>query len=63
MVHYANLNSSSINKPYLGTAEYAIWFVVFFRFLIYAYFNEAFVENFMKNYHFLIQISKIHIKM
>ena len=45
IVHYANLNSSSINKPYLRTVEYAI---SFFRFLIYGYFNNTFVKNFMK---------------
>ena len=39
-MHYANLNSSSINKPYLRAAEYAALF--FFRFLIYVYFNETF---------------------
>ena len=46
VVHYANLNSSSINKPYLRAIEYAISF--FFRFLIYNYFNEAFAKNLMK---------------
>ena len=30
VVHYANLNSSSINKPYLGAVEYAILFFYFF---------------------------------
>ena len=45
VVHYANLNSSSINKPYLQAVEYAI---SFFRILIYDYFNEAFIKNFMK---------------
>ena len=29
VVHYANLNSNSINKPYLRVAEYAISFVFF----------------------------------
>ena len=36
VVHYANLNSSSISKPYLGVVEYAI---SFFLILIYVYFN------------------------
>ena len=26
VVHYANLNASSINKSYLRAIEYAIWF-------------------------------------
>ena len=61
VVYYANLNSSSINKPYLQAVEYTISFL--FLFLIYVYFNEAFVKNFLKNYYFLIEISKIHLKM
>ena len=35
----------------------------FFRSFIYAYFNEAFVKNFMKKLSFLMQISKIRFKM
>ena len=50
VTHYANLNSSPINKPYLRAVEYAISF--FFRFLIYVYFNKAFVKNFMKKRSF-----------
>ena len=50
-----NLSSSSINKSYLRTIEYAISFFFsisylhYLRFLIlmYVYFNEAFVKNFM----------------
>ena len=53
VVHCANLNSSFINKTYLGAVKYAIS-LGFFHFLIYVYFNQAFVRNFMKNYHFLI---------
>ena len=41
VVHYSNLNPSSINNPLLRDVEYATLF--FFDF-----FNEAFVENFMK---------------
>ena len=44
-LHCANLNSSSINKPSLRVVEYAIFF---FRILVYAYFNDVFVEDFMK---------------
>ena len=57
VVHYANLNSSSINKPYLRADEYAT--LPFFQFLIYIYFNEAFVKNFMKKLSFFnINFSK-----
>ena len=37
-VHYANLNSSSINKPYCKLFR-------FFQFLIYVYFSEIFVKK------------------
>ena len=59
-VHYVNLNSSSINKPYLRTVEYAISFL---SISIYAYLTNAFVKNFMKKLSFLTQISQIHFKM
>ena len=71
VVHYANLNSSSINKSFLNYGPLNMPFR-FFRFLIYVYFNEAFVKKFIfirickiciSNYHFLIRISKIHFKM
>ena len=62
MVHYANLNSSSINKPLLNYGPMNMLFR-FFRFLIYVYFKEAFPKNFVKNYHFVIEISKINFKM
>ena len=52
VVHYANLNSSSINKPFLNYGLLNMLFC-FFRFLIYVYFNEAFVKNFVKNYRIL----------
>ena len=60
VVHYANLNSSSINEPYLRAVEYTI--LLLLKFLIYVYFNEAFVKTFRKN-SFSIQISKIHFIM
>ena len=71
VVHYANLNSSSRNKSFLNYGPLNMLFR-FFRFLIYVYFNEAFVKKvifikiykiYINNYHFLIQISKIHFKM
>ena len=45
VVQDANLNSNRINKPYFRTVDYAI---SFFSFLIYIYFNEALVKNFMR---------------
>ena len=49
VAHFANVNSSSINKLYLWAVEYTI---SLFLFLIYVYFNEAFVKNFMKRLSF-----------
>ena len=47
VVHYANLNSSSKNKPFLNYGSLNMLFR-FFRFLIYVYFNETFVKKLMK---------------
>ena len=47
VVHYVNLNSSSKNKPFLNYGPLNILFC-FFLFLIYVYFNKAFVKKFMK---------------
>ena len=47
VVLYANLNSSSINKPFLNYGQLNMLFR-FFRFLIYVYFNEALVKKFTK---------------
>ena len=58
-VDYANLNSSSLNKPYLRTGEYAISFFS----ISYIYLTRFLSKTLLKNYHFLIQISKIHFKM
>ena len=49
VVHYANLNSNSLNTHYSRAVEYAI---SFFRFLIYVYFNDAFIKNFMEKLSF-----------
>ena len=71
VVHYANLNSSPRNKSFWNYGPLNMLFR-FFWFLIYVYFNEAFVKKiifikickiYIYNYHFLIQISKIHFKM
>ena len=51
-VHYANLNSSFINKPFLNYELQNMLFP-FFRFLIDIYFNEAFVKNLMRKLSFL----------
>ena len=61
VVHYVNLNSSSINKPFLNYGPLNMLFCFSFQFLVCVYFNETFVKKDMNNYHFLIQISKIHI--
>ena len=54
VVHYTNLNSSSINKSFLNCGPSNVLFR-FFRFLIYIYLKEAFIKNFMKkNYHLLM---------
>ena len=46
VVHYTDLNSRSINKPYVRTVENAL--SCFFLFLLYVYFNKAFVKDFME---------------
>ena len=50
VVHYVNLNSRFTNQLYLRAVQYAIFFL---RFLIYVYFNETFVKNFIKKLWFL----------
>ena len=62
VVHYGNLNWSSIKEPFLNYGPSNMLFC-FFRFLISVYFNEASIKTLWKNYHFLIQISKIQSKM
>ena len=47
VVHYTNLNWSSKNKPFLNYGSLNMLFH-FLGFLIYVYFNEAFVKIFMK---------------
>ena len=47
VVDYANLNSSSINKPFLSYRLSNILFC-FLRLFISVYFNKAFVKNFIK---------------
>ena len=53
-MHYANLNSSSINKLFLncGPLNMLFRFCFFFQFLIYVCFNEAFFNKFMKKLSF-----------
>ena len=54
VVQYSNLNLGSINKPFLiyGTLNMLFPFFFFFRFLIYVYFNDAFVKKIMKQLSF-----------
>ena len=47
VVHYTDLNSRSINKPYVRTVENALS-CFFFLFLLYVYFKKAFVKDFME---------------
>ena len=47
VVHYADLNSSTKNKPFLNYGSLNTLFC-FFQFLIYVYFNETFVKKLMK---------------
>ena len=62
VVHYANLNSSSINKPYLLAVEYT-FLLFFFDFLFIFILIRFLLQTLWKNYHFFIQVSKIHLKM
>ena len=47
LVHYTNLNWSSENKLFFNYGSLNMLFC-FFQFLIYVYFNEAFVKIFIK---------------
>ena len=51
IMHYVNLNSSSMNKPLLRAVEYDIS-LIFFGLLIYVYFDESFVKSFIKKLSF-----------
>ena len=62
VAHFANLKSSFINKPYLRAVECAISFF-YFDFLYVVILTRLLPKTLWKNYHFLIQISKIHFKM
>ena len=60
VVHYTNLNSSSINKPYLRAVVYAILaFSISIIFILTKFLSKALWNN----YYFLIQTSKIYFKM
>ena len=50
VAHYANLNSSSINKFYLRALEYAISF--FSKFLFTFILTRFLSKTLLKNYHF-----------
>ena len=50
-VHYANLNSSSINRLFLNYTPLNILFR-FSRFLVYVYFMKLLSKNLWNNYHF-----------
>ena len=58
VVHYANLNSSSINKPFLNYGLLNMVFrLFFFNFLFMFILMKLLSKNVWNNYHFLIQIS------
>ena len=62
-VHYANLNSSSKNKPVLNYGLLNMLFR-FFQFLLFVFILVKLLsKKLMKQLPFLIQISKIHFKM
>ena len=61
VVHYANLNSSYINKPFLNCGPLSMLFR-FFQFLMFIL-MELLSKNLRNNYHFLIQISNIYFKI
>ena len=54
VVHYAILNPSSMSTPFLN---YGPLNMLFYFFDFFVYFNEDFIKNFTKHYHFLIYIS------
>ena len=62
VINYANLNSSSINKPFLNYGSSNILFP-FFDFLFMFILTRLLSKTFWKNYHFLMQILKIHFKV
>ena len=61
VVYYANLNPSSINKPYLLVVECVIQF--FSIFLSMFILTRLLSKTLRKNYHFLTQVFKTHFKM
>ena len=62
VAHYANVNSSSINKPYLR-GRWMYYFVGFFNFLFMFILTRHLSKTLWKRYHFLIQIFKTHFKI
>ena len=62
VVHYANLKFKHLKQAIfkLRAIEYAI---SFFQFLIYVYFNEAFLKNFMEKLSFFNTNFTIYFKM
>ena len=60
VVHYVNLNSRFTNQLYLRAVQYAIFFYDFlFMFIL----TRLLSKTLLKNYDFLIQISKTHFLM
>ena len=59
VVHYSNVNSTSINKPFFN---YGLLNMLLLFFSI-SYLTWLLSKKLWNNYHFLMQISKIHFKM
>ena len=68
VVHYSNLNSNSINMPFLnyGPLNMLLFFFFsfsFFDFLFTFILTKLLSKKLSNNCHFLMQLSKIHFKM
>ena len=62
VVHYANLNSNFLNKPFLNYGSLNMLHC-FFNFLFMLTLRRLLSKILWNNYHFLIQISEINFKM
>ena len=65
VAHYAHLNSSPINKPFLnyGLSNMLFCFFLVFLFFFWYFLKRLLSKTFWKNYRFLKQISKILFKV
>ena len=64
VVHYSNLNSNSINKPFLNYGPLNMLFLFSDLISIVTFIlTRLLIKKLWNNYHFLTQISKIHFNM